>query len=333
MLPAELERVLIVRPDGLGDLVLALPVAQVLKTASPGVSVGMLVSTYNRGVLDYTPHVDHHLLHDGDAGLKNARELAIELREARYDAIVILRPELRASYAAWRARIPVRIGTSRRAYSVFLNRPVSNPRRYSGLHETTLNVNLLRPLGIAEHREPVAPRMVADPDPRVLAKFGVPSGDPYVVVHLGSKGTAANWPAGRYLQLIEQLSRRLPVVTTGQHMTPAGIPSGAIDVTRRTTFGELIQLLRQSRLVVSGGTGPLHVAAALGTPVIAFYPRHVHRGPHRWGPCGARATIFMPEEGSHAECDLRADGSCECMETIGVQEVLSAIEREVAADT
>jgi ADP-heptose:LPS heptosyltransferase len=322
-----LERVLLVRPDKIGDLVLSLPAAAVLKERFPGVRIDVLASSYNARLLPYTRHVDQaRLFTDARGEPRPVTDVARELAAERYDAAVFLKPDWGSAAAAFRARIPRRVGTWRRACSILFNQHVNNRRKHAGLHEIDLNLMLLRPFGVDAVRDGRVPVLETDASVgrQTRAALGVPR--EYVVVHAGSGGSVPNWPRDSYSALVNRLGATRAVVLTAALPLPA--TAGAItDCSGNTTFDDLVHLLAGASAVVAGSTGPLHVAAALGTPVVGLLPNHRYLGPQRWGPRGPRVSVLTPASGEGHRCLLRPDGSCACMESISVAEVADALHR------
>ena len=328
------EKILIVRPDRLGDLVLSLPVAARLKAAHPGLEIHALVSRYNAPVLQFAGDIDRALYAtDSDGRPLSIGELAHAMERESYYAAVFLKPGWRTAAAAFLADIPLRIGTSRRPYSLLFNLRERVPRRNSGLHEVDLNLSMLKPLGLEVIAGTLMPELngpVAKARPNVLNIDG-----DYVVIHPGSGGSAPNWPAKSYRKLIELISRKRNVVITGTG-SEQGLPTGGniYNMINKTDFEQLMNLLAKAKLFISGSTGPLHLTAALGVPVLALIPAHQSLGPGRWGPRGKRAFALSPPKQNGHICRIMDDGSCPCMENLGVDmvyrramEILSAPEK------
>jgi ADP-heptose:LPS heptosyltransferase len=309
----------------MGDLILSLPVATAIKRTWPRCRVDFMVSAANAPLLAYHADTDSALAAtDADGRMLSSGELTAAMRAGDHDAAVLLRPAWSTAWAAFRARVPLRVGTRRRGYAFLYNRRVDNPRKYSGRHETDLNVQMLAPLGITLPGEPLAPVLRARGR---LTDWPVEAPDParpFAVIHPGSRGSAPNWPQARYLELARALARRMPVVITGNLSLPAG-GAGVIDLTRRTTLSQLVELLSRAVVFVAGSTGPLHLAAALGTRTIGLYPAHAYLGPERWGPRGPRAEALTPPRDAAHHCARGADGSCACMDKIEVARVLAAV--------
>ena len=315
------EKILIVRHDRLGDLVLTLPMAQVLKDMYPELQIDFLVSEYNHQLLKYSDSIDGYITADTVNNIpKGMPELINELNAAKYDIVIFARPDLYTTFTAFMADIDLRLGTARRAYSFLYNIRVEISRRFAGIHELDLNLKLLEPLGIT-----IKPGSI---DPILKIPEGVnemPSRlhdlKHYVVVHSGSKGSSPNWPEVYYAALIEKISKHYMVILTGQGKAVIDESNSIINYIDRTNFDQLVNILANADLFISGSTGPLHIAAALGTPVIGLYPDHPVLGPHRWGPRGKRTTVFAPLKHSGHKCRINNNGTCDCMELITVEEV------------
>ncbi|MDP2807686.1 MAG: ADP-heptose--LPS heptosyltransferase, partial [bacterium] len=119
------KNILVVRNDRLGDLILALPAAAVLKRQFPEAKITYLVSKNTAALVPFSQDIDEALI---DAG-KSVFELAGILRAKRFDAAALLHPTLRLASALWLAKIPVRAGTAYRGYSLLFNRRVKQHRK------------------------------------------------------------------------------------------------------------------------------------------------------------------------------------------------------------
>jgi heptosyltransferase-3 len=318
------EKILIVRHDRLGDLVLTLPVAYVLKKIYPHIYVDILSSSYNSSILKYAAYVDNSISIDNDHGMrKSSGEIADEINRGRYDIIIFARPDLPTAFASFLAGIPIRIGTSRRAYSFMFNRRVDLPRRHSYKHEVDLNLMLLEPLALTPAPGTLSPVLEAKPNRGMDHILGAAKlEDDFVIVHPGSGGSAPNWPEEYYRELIRDLGANIKVVLTGQGKFDIDTDGMIINLMNATSFDELMSVISRCRLLISGSTGPLHIAAALGRPVLGLYPDHPVLGVHRWGPRGKYAEAISPDKQNGHKCRINDKGTCECMESISVGRVL-----------
>jgi ADP-heptose:LPS heptosyltransferase len=167
--------------------------------------------------------------------------------------------------------------------------------------------------------------VLADPPPAAVDAVG----DPYVVVHPGASVQARAWPVERHRELVAALTARgervvvtgSPDETTLTAAVCAGMP--ALDLGGRTTLAELAGVLAGARAVVVGNTGPAHLAAAVGTPVVSLFARTVPA--RRWRPWGPHVllTVDVPCAGCRARsCPVPHHP---CMRRLGVDDALAAL--------
>jgi len=299
-------RVLVSRTDRLGDVALTLPLCGLLK-ARRDTRVIFLARPYARDVLAASDAVDEIVVWDDDLSPDAARR---RIAAARADAIVHVRPNASVAWAARAAGVPVRIGTSRRlSHWLTCNRREPLSRRTSSLHEAQLNVRVARSL-LDERALALAPADLGDygaltpraPIPPALRPHFAP--DRFtLVIHPGSGGSATEWPLERYAALVRSLpASRFRILVTGSTaeatmLRPwlAAQPPHVHDVTGRTDVAGLIALLTAADGVVAASTGPLHLAAAVGTRTLGLYSprRPIHPG--RWAPIGPRAEVLVAD--------------------------------------
>jgi ADP-heptose:LPS heptosyltransferase len=316
-------RILIVRPDGLGDLILSLPVAQTLKEKFPGCRIAYLVSSRASGIRPLVGYVDDWIVDDNDKGKRlSVFELSHRIKEDGYDYIIELKPSWRTALAGALSGAGNRIGTSRRFYSPLYNRRVSVHRRGSGYHQTDLDLMLLKPLGIK----------IIGRFPRLdVTEWGLASAanlpefakNPYIVIHPGSAGSAPNWPIENYRKLADIIldETDYAVVITDKTNDPSGF-DGCLNMAGKTDIETLAAVLKGARLFVSGSTGPLHLADAMGTKCISFFSNRSDIGPERWGPRRNLDGVIVPEK----PCRCKAADRCRCLESIAPREAFNKIE-------
>ena len=329
------------RTDAIGDVVLTLPLAGMIKRRFPECEVWFLVRKYVRPVVDACPHVDGAVEWDE---LERA-PVAIAgrvLAEVGADVILHVFPVRHIARAAVRARIPRRIGTNRRWFHLLTCTDLVNfSRRRSDLHEAELNLKLLGPLGIDAdvHLPDVLDDLALEPG--AAASEGVGQWiDPVrfnLVLHPGSRGNGREWPEGHYLELAASLAEadfRVMVTGTaeeGRRFTRLcggdreGEGGGVADLTGRLDLTQLMALLELADGVIASGTGPLHLAAAVGTRTLGIFPTRAGTvGTNRWGPVGRRAEYVVHQD----QCaDCPGGVTCPCMAAIDVGQVRQVVRR------
>jgi len=335
-------RILLARTDRLGDVILSTPVATALKAAFPGVHLTFLVRRYAADIPRCHPDVDETLELDGSEIGGSAHQLARALAARRFDAAIALHPRPWLAWALWRARIPLRIGTGYRWYSFLFNRRVREHRKTAERHEAEYNLGLLRPLGISQ--APVVFHFELPPEEeaaaaRKLAALGVAQRP--VVLHPSSGGSSREWPPERYGELAGLIasSGQAQVVLVGE----AGEAdlhrsiqerSGGLSLAGHLSVRELAVLLRRAAVLAGNSSGPLHLAVALGTPVVTFFPPIRACRPERWGPYGRREDVLMSQEEECYRCRRgrgAAARTCACMEAIPARAAWEKVKEHLTA--
>jgi ADP-heptose:LPS heptosyltransferase len=345
-------KVLVARPDRLGDVLLSTPAFEVLARAGSAVTV--LVRAEVAPVIQGLPSVQGVILFDPSgrhAGLRGLFALAAEIRAHRFDAAVALQSRRAVAWAIRLAGVPLRAGPLGKPHSFLLyNRGLRQHRSRVEMHEADYSLQLLERLGVPRPAEPPAPRAHVAPAVREqarqwLAERGWRPGTALVAVHPGMGGSALNWPEARYAETIRALLRE-----GRQVLVTAGPAEGALlerigaalgDLRGRTLFyggaearpiDFMAALLSWVDLVIAPSTGPLHLAVAIGKPVVCFYAPIRVQSRERWGPYGvdpARAAVLVPQVdcGQTFSCRGAACPHYPCMETLTVERTLAEVRR------
>ena len=331
-------RFLIVRNDRIGDVILTLPMAQLLRRHYPGASIAMLVRRYTEELVRGHPCVDEVVVSDDPPLLA----LAAELRKGAYDVVFHTRPRFRLAFVTWLAGIPVRVGTGYRWYSPLFNRRVFEHRKDARFHELEYNLHLLEAIGCRVGSERVEPFLPVGGEERrrvreMLGEAGVAPGELLVILHPGSGGSAREWSEAKFIGLGQKLSAlaRVRILVAGGASEEgivgrvrSAVGGGTLGWAGRLTLREYAALAAEASLFVANSTGPIHLAAAAGAPVIGLYPQLRALSAARWGPYTAHRTIFSPQgkPGNCSEC--LQGGGCACMDSIAVDDVArAALER------
>lgn len=300
-------RVLLVRSDAVGDLVLTLPVARSIKLADPSLQITFLASRYAAPLLVGESYIDDIVTIPGRS-LENFRQvsaLARDLRRMNLDLCVMFYPRLSLALAAYLAKVPVRVGTARRAYSFLFNRRVKLRRRYSGKHELDLNYDLAAETfpGLARFEPSLTVTSVeVEEANKLLEEAGMAQDSRFIIVHPLSHGSSPNWRLGKYVELVEKLAKDgRQIVLTGSQLEAGdittafgGIGQGVVNLAGRTDLAVLKALINKAEMLISGSTGPIHIAGAVGTFAVGIYPPESTLSPQRWGPRGGANKLFLP---------------------------------------
>ncbi len=301
--PEPIRRIIVSRTDHIGDVVLSLPVFASLKKCLPESEIMAFVSDYTADVARSSPYVDDVITYKaGDSIISTMMRFKI----FQPDAILFLFPRFRLSAAAFLAGIPIRVGTNHRWYSFLFNKKVSEHRKYSVKNEAEYNTALAEVLGCKEKSFDITLKLDVAALDHVKNFLRENNLNKFIVVHPGSSGSAFDWSADRFRDLVTRLPDNLQtkVLVSGtveEHSLcesiSKGIP-GVINTAGKFSLLEFIALLSEAEAFISSSTGPIHLAAAVGTPVIGIYPNKRPMTPVRWAPLTDKKIILTPKDGS-----------------------------------
>ncbi len=326
--------ILLVRPDGIGDEILSLPVATALRRTMPGARLSFLSSAYAAPVLAHHPDLDEVLTVTGQ---ETFGEL-VRLFRNNVDATLFLKPFRRLVTAAWLARVPLRVGTGYRWYSFLLNRRVYEHRSDFSRHESAYNLGLLRGLGLSPG-EVTPPRLVVTAEEQEWARAFLGGFSRLrVVVHPGGFSSRL-WKPVHFRDLVFRLAGQgREVILTGtaaerdKFRADTGIsqwPIGVRDLMGMVTIRQLMAVIAESQAVVSLSTGPMHVAAALGVPTVSLCDPRRQQSPTRWEPLGT-GVVLKPDVPTCEKCIYEACPYWDCLDRITVETVEERITQSLA---
>ncbi|MEG1499197.1 MAG: glycosyltransferase family 9 protein [Bacteroidales bacterium] len=335
-------KILIQRTDNLGDVLLTLPLAGLLKEKYPLARIGFMGKAYTKDLIESCPYVEEFI--DGDQVQKMEASEAIRFLQ-NYGAVAVVEvfPDRTLSMYWKKANTPLRIGTSHRWYHfLYCNRRVNFSRKKSNLQEACLNTFLLAPLGIDPCLLPEILRDKLRLDPPktannlILEKIEKETSKFTLVIHPFSMGHGKEWGTDLYVKFLSTLSELdFRVFITGSEKEKDRVEQYLVgplkntqsnleveNLAGKTSLKDLLYILYKADAVVASGTGPLHIASAYGTPVIGFYPplRPIDAG--RWAPMGKNAWVLSSPTPCSA-CSGEQD--CSCMRDITPQKVLETL--------
>jgi heptosyltransferase-1 len=319
---ADTPRIALVKLSSLGDVVHTLPVAASLRAARPGARLSWIVERREAAVLRGNPDLDEVIVADTRgwrrarspralaAALADARALLRRLRRARFDVAIDLQGLIKSGVVALASGAPLRLGFAagwgrEPLGALFVNRRVLPPP--SARHVVEQYLALLAPLGVEERRLQFRLPAPVDVEARMedwLAGAGVKPHRRLVVLNPGAGRRDKRWPLEHFVTLARGLVQEADaqvVVAWGPGEQSAGraIVEGApaAVLAPATDLDALLALLRRASVLVAGDTGPLHLAAALGTSCVGLYgPTAVARN----GPYGAGHRALASPDGRMA---------------------------------
>jgi len=327
-------RILLTRNDKLGDVILATPVIASLAASVPQAEIWALVRPACKEVVQDNPHLQGVLLDEG--GAEGFSRLLDQIRSLKFDAALILFSDFRMGLLCCLAGIPRRIGPASKIAQIFYTRRIKQHRSKAERHESDYNLELAQVIGAQPLRrlEVVTSNQVQAEVEDFFNRLPRDRSKLLVGIHPGSGGSDRNWRPERYAEFMQAAVRELGADVL--------ITSGPEDkeILRRVTakftdkyfayppdhgLQALAEILRHVDVFVSGSTGPMHLAAAVGTPTVSlFSPLWVCR-PERWGPLGNPQVTLQPDLPICHKCRPQKCGHPHCVELVSAKQVLDAV--------
>lgn len=321
-----MKKIVLSRTDNLGDVVLTLPLAGLLKKQYPQAEIIFIGKKYTEAIIKSSKNIAVFI--DREEVI-NSPDL---LKNLRADVIIHVFPDKEIAKAAKKAAIPLRIGTSHRLFHyIYCNKLVNFSRKKSALHEAQLNCKLAEPLGIQ------IPPLAEIPsyygmEATQKNNINLNNNKFNLILHPKSKGSAREWPLAYFESLIKELPQELfDIYITGTEKEGELIKqqqpsifnySNVTDLTGKFSLEDLINFINQADGLVACSTGPLHIASALGKYACGIYPPMKPVHPGRWAPLGKKAIYLVLQK----DCsDCRKSANCACIQAILPAQVIEVV--------
>lgn len=297
------KRVLIIKPSSLGDVIHASPILPALRALLPEAHVSWVVNSSLRTLLEGRPDLDQVITYDKGAsgltarGLVGVSKLCAALMKSPFDLTIDLQGLLRSGIMTAAARSPIRVGLedAREGSRFFYTHRVSAPR--TSVHAVDRVMLVAEALGVDSPRpEFMLPITEQDDEWAARTLEGVPG--PRLILNMGARWEAKRWPVEHFAEVAGRAASEFGagIVAVGAsedgHLAEdlqrhlGEVP--ALNLCGRTSLLQLAALARRADLFLSNDTGPIHLAAAVGAPVVGVY---TSTDPSLTGPYGPNATV------------------------------------------
>ncbi len=347
-MPEPDRKILLIKPSSLGDIVLALPALSALRRNFPEARINWLVRPEFAPLLEGHPHLDEIILFDRKllarawrhpTAFKALGSLISTLRRSRFDAVLDLQGLFRTASLAWLSGCKQRVGPvwGRELAHHFYTTAI--PPRMEWVHVVDYCLKLVETMGASDlsvefllPQRPAAAAAAHD----LLMQHAVDR-ERYAVIIPGSAQVSKCWPADRFAALADRL-----VSEYGLAVAATGSPSERMMVDQirglakhpianlagRTSLAELTEVLRSARLVVSNDTGPGHIAAALGRPLVMMFS---WSNPLRVGPY-SRPECVVARDASSRGLAIKSRNPQHSVAHITFDEVYTKVSEQMAAE-
>jgi len=336
-MPEDFKNILIIKPSALGDIVLALPALSALRRNFPKAKISWLVKPEFAPLLENHPHLDEIIPFDrvllskawfSPLAFRSLLLLIRQLRQSGFDALVDLQGLFRTASLGWLSGCKKRFGMANARELAILFYTSTVPLSSEWIHVVDHYLKIVQAMGASDlHVEFLLPRNhSAENSVAALLKSHSIETNDYVVFVPGSTDPYKRWPTDRFAILADRISSQfhLPIIATGSAFESDTIErlrslaeTRIINLAGRTSLAELVALLRSAKLVVSNDTGPGHIAAALGTPLVMMYS---WSNPARIAPYG-RTECMVAREPYGRGLKIKSTNPKHSVKTITVDEV------------
>ncbi len=332
-----LKKILVVRTDRIGDVVLSLPIASVIKQFYPECKLSFLIREYTKPITEANPFIDESVVIKEGNGKFRIFDNVVMLKKFDFDAVIILYPTFTISLIMFLAGIKKRVGTGYRLYSFLFTDKIYEHRKDAKKHELEYNFSLLKSIGIDYQPSIdnvkfnlILSNSSLNKIDRLLSDYNIQSEDRFIIIHPGSGGSAVDLPIHKFKDLINKLNEiDIKIILTGNEnekklCDELTIHKNVINFSGMLSLKELMSLISKCSLLIANSTGPIHLAAALGKQTLGFYPKIQSCSAQRWGPYSKRKFIYEPE----LDCDNCTREQCEklnCMNFININNVINDI--------
>ena len=307
-----IRRILLIRTDRIGDVVLTTPMISLLHQEYPEAKLYFLIREYTAPLLKHHRYLDEIIIYDPNGkhqGIRGHLRLSRILKEQEIDLAFLFYPTFRLALALRFAGIKCRVGMGYRWYSFLLNKRIFEHRKFGLKHELEYNLTLLKNF-ITDFPTPDQIKFDFQIDEtlknlqcRILRENDLNDG--YLIVHPGSGGSAPNLPPQMFSRIIEYLTGKIkhPIFLVGSESEKPLIN----EIAKYTKYSPFIKIsgdwdlesymamIAGSRLFISNSTGPLHIARVFDIPLIAFYCPAIPCSPRRWGPYNRIQSVLQPD--------------------------------------
>ncbi len=319
----EVRKILIIRLDRIGDLILSTPAIRAVRQGYPNSRIDLLVNSYTKDLVINNPNIDQLLVY---------KESALD---RDYDVAIALHPGLTQNYLTFVSGAIWRVGYTGWGGSFFLTHSLKDDRAARVRHEVVSALEVVGKIGCATGDTSLEVSLTPDGDKEAddfLLSYGIGANDRYVVIHSGSRQEYIRWYPERFAQAADAIATECKVKVVLTAGSKEGQLVGrvkelmkqeAVCATHLSLTG-VVSLLNRAELYVGNCTGPMHIAAALGVPVVAIIgTMHPLDSYESWGPWGVSSEVIHKDAG----CKDCHPGNCRdfnCMSAITVEDVVRA---------
>lgn len=332
------KRILIIRTDRVGDVVMITPVIRELRKTFPNAFIAALTNPNTADILKNNPNLNITIT--DDLKKESFRNVVKEIRKNKFTDGLLVMPTERAAYQMFLAGIKNRIGVGKKLYEVItLMKSVSRNKYIPLRHEADYCMDLARAIGVTSDN--LTPEIFLTNEEKnfgknILQNLNVAENDFKIIIHTGSGKSSRNWSEEKYFELIKNFIKKnqnAKIILTANEMSESFRQSIINLNDKKIVFADesikrlrdLICIIGNVDLLIAPSTGPLHIASALKIKTIGLFCHRRMNCAEHWGALGEKAVNL---EVSKEYCDAHCSSDkevCEFEDGISIEEVMKYI--------
>ena len=293
--PENIKNILCVRNDRLGEFLLNLPALRALKETFASAKITMVIDPNLRELAKSIPLIDEVIEWKGlrHSFFEKLRMVSL-LKKRNIDIAIILNPSKEFNIITYLSGIPIRVGYARK-WDFLLTHTIEDKKHLGKMHEIEYNLELVGLIGAKTENKTLSLNVDSEMANNLLKAYNVEDNDLLLALHPWTSDPVKQWPQENFLELAKELIHELKikVIIIGGKEELAKSErlfkgeERLINSTGKTNLRELAALLKRCKLLISGDSGPVHLASTVGIPVLAIFRNDLPgKTAKRWGPWG-----------------------------------------------
>lgn len=314
----DIKNILLVRTDRIGELLLTTPAMRAIRLSFTKAKIAIVVNPSSIEVVEASPYVDSIIKFDSKGANSSFAEKAKffkTIKRSKFDLAVIFNPSRFFNILTYLANIPVRVGYDRK-WGFLLSHKMEDRKYLCEKHEVEYNLDLVRLIGAdCDDKLPYFPLNNSSEEKikNLLRDNEIRPDDLLVAVHPATSNPDKRWPFDRFAEICDRLIKEFDakIVLIGakeeariSDEVKTVMKNSILDLTGLLSVKELGSVLSKSKFLISNDSGPVHIAAAVGTPTVVLFGEERPGGSSaRWGPYGEGHRVISKPKVSDIAVD------------------------------
>lgn len=347
----KIHKILVIRTDkigrvgssaryyGLGEALLNMPAIRALKQNFNSRIIAIVNPVVKELLID-SPEIDKIIPFDEEKWNKSifARlNLLWQIRKSRFDLAIIFNSTKRFHILTYLAGIPLRLGYDRK-WGFLLTHKIEDKKSQGQKHEVEYNLDLIRSISADTDDKHISIKLRKEDTQFVqdsLLKYTITDKDLVIAIHPHSSNLAKTWPKENFASIADELHSRFAakIAIIGAAQERSSVINlisltkyPPINLSGKLTLKQLAAFFKRCALLISNDSGPVHIAAACGTPTVVIFGRNIPGvSPRRWGPWGNRHIVLHKDPGCNPCLDRNCPYDFKCLTSITPEEVIAAV--------